>query len=395
MTEGPARPPGRAGARRRSVTALAALLFFFGPALAYAAGERAEQIENRRLPGFPPLSQGLAALPRVNDWATAHLPLRRYAVRGHAAVSQALFGQAPAYGASATGYPRVIEGREGWLYFGDDVSEACRPRRPVAGTVQRLRRLAGIVRRSGRRLVLAVAPDKTTIVPDRLPGRFPGQGCLARRKQELWAALRAAGLPGLLDLRGPLERAQRASGEPAYWRTDSHWTERSAGLFGAELARALDPALGRGTRLVRAGRAPRAGDLGGLLGTDAEEVIDRWRLVREGVYQSGQERQGYPVSFRTRHASTAAPLYREATVIVGDSFTRNSLPWVLPYFADVTYLRSDAPATLGADRFAATVAGAGTVVVEIVERHLAGGRADPLEDAVLDALESALRTPAR
>lgn len=367
-------------------TLLAAALFFAGPALAYAAGVRAAEIENRRLPEFPAVSRGWEIVPEVESWATAHLPLRQYAVSGNAALSEFLFKEAPSYGtAGATDYPRVIQGRDGWLYFGDDVTEACRPRRPVAETLERLRRLAEIVRDSGRRFVFTVAPDKTTVRPDRLPARFPGRACLFGRKQEFWAALRAARLPGHVDLRGPLERF----GGPAYWRTDSHWDEHSAGLYGAEVARTLQPGLSRDTRLEKAGRVPRNGDLGGLLGIPVEETIDRWRLVRDGVRRVRQDDRELPVSFTTAHTSDRAPLYQPRTLLIGDSFTRNSLPWVLPYFADVTYLRSDAPR----ERIAEKVRHSETVVVEIVERHLVGGRADILDDLTLDALDRALSTP--
>ncbi|MEV0629713.1 alginate O-acetyltransferase AlgX-related protein [Nonomuraea wenchangensis] len=382
----------RAAWGRRS-RALAAVLFFCGPALAFAAGERAVEIENRRLPQLPALSRGWAVVPEVEAWASAHLPLRQHAARAHAALSELLFKEAPSYGtAGAPGYPRVIEGRDGWLYFGDDVTEACRPRWSITETLWRVRRLAEIVRKSGRRFLFTVAPDKTTIAPDRLPERFPGQTCLRNRKQEFWAALRAAELPGFVELRDRLERAQRESGTPAYWRTDSHWTEHSAGLYGAELARALDPGLSRDTRLVKTGQTPRNGDLGGLLGIPVEERVERWRLVRDGVRPVRQDDRDLPVSFRTVHRSDRAPLYRPRTLLIGDSFARNSLPWVLPYFADLTYLRSDAPARTDLDHLVERVAESETVVFEIVERYLVGGHAELLDDAVLAALDEALRT---
>ncbi|GAT65540.1 alginate O-acetyltransferase [Planomonospora sphaerica] len=387
--------PSAAGERgpgtRRPLTLLAAVLFFAGPALAFAAGDRAVEMENRRLPDFPALSRGWRFVPDVEAWATAHLPLRRYAIRGNAALSEFLFKEAPSYGTpGAPGYPRVIEGRDGWLYFGDDVTEACRPRRSIAETLQRLRRLSEIVQRSGRRFVFTVAPDKTTVHPDRLPERFPGRACLQKRKQEFWAALRAARLPGYVDLRDLLERAQRESGTSAYWRTDSHWNERSAGLYGTALARALQPGLSRDSRLVNAGQVLRNGDLGGLLGIPVEETIDRWRLVRDGVRRIRQDERELPVSFRTVNASDRAPLFRPRTLLIGDSFTRNSLPWVLPYFADVTYLRSEAPAKAGPDHVAGKVTWSETVVFQIVERHLVGGRAEMLDDAMLAALDRAL-----
>ncbi|MEW9554990.1 hypothetical protein [Nonomuraea sp. NPDC050783] len=48
---------GRRSPARRAMTMLAAALFFCGPASAFAAGARAVEIENRRLPEFPALSR--------------------------------------------------------------------------------------------------------------------------------------------------------------------------------------------------------------------------------------------------------------------------------------------------------------------------------------------------
>lgn len=384
---------GRPLARRRLPRLLVAGLFFFGPALAFALGERAVEIENRKLPEFPSLSKGWDFIPEAESWAVAHLPLRQHAVRGNVTLSEGVFGQPPSYntGKKPT-YPRVVEGRDGWLYFGDDVIEACGPRWSVAETLERTRRLAETIRKSGRRFVLTVAPDKTTAHPDELPERFLGRRCLERRKQEFWTALQQADLPGYVDLRGPLERLRRETGAPTYWRTDSHWNERSCGLYGATLARALDPKLERGTRLVRVGQAPRAGDLGPMLGTPREETIDRWSLVRQGVRRTKQDDTRLPTSFTTANASTGAPLYEPRTLLVGDSFTRNSLSWVTPYFADLTYLRSDASATAGPEYVAEKVAGSETVVFEMVERYFVGGHGEMLEEETLAAIEKALRS---
>lgn len=387
----PTTPRIRRPLSRRAPALLAAGLFFFGPALAFAAGDRAVEIENRKLPEFPALSRGWDLIPEAEAWAVAHLPLRQYAVRGNASMSERVFGQPPSYttGKKPT-YPRVFEGLDGWLYFGDDVIEACRPRWTIAETLDRVRRLAGIVQRSGRRFVFTVAPDKTTIHAGRLPERFLGQACLSGRKQEFWAALKAARLPGYVDLRGPLERLQRESGAPAYWRTDSHWNERSSGLYGMELARALHAGLLRDTRLTKIGQTTRYGDLGPLLGTPRGETIDQWRLLREGVSRVRQDDGQLPVSFTTVNASTRAPLFQPRTLLIGDSFTRNSLPWVTPYFANLTFLRSDAPQEAGPDHVAEKVARSETVVFEMVERYFVGGHGEMLDDATLAALDRAL-----
>jgi hypothetical protein len=376
---------------RRLVAPLAAGLFFFGPALAFAAGDRAVAFENRKLAEFPALSRAGGFVPGVEAWAVDHLPLRQYAVRAGATLSEKVFGEPPPT-TTGTGpsYPRVIEGRQGWLYFGDDVAEACRPSGSLAGILDRLRRLAAIVRASGREFVFTVAPDKTTVSPGELPENFLGKRCLARRKQEFWTALNAAHLPGYVDLRTPLERLQRESGRSAYWRTDSHWTERSAALYGTGLAKALQPDLEKGTRLVPLGPSARQGDLGRLLGVPHDETVERWRLARDGVRTLRQDDTGAPISYRVTNDSTSAPLFRPRTLLIGDSFTRESAPWITPYFADLTVLRSDAPAKAGADRVAAHIRDSEVIVFEMVERYYAGGHGEMLDDATLDALEKAL-----
>lgn len=378
---------------RRPVAVLAAGLFcFFGPTLAFAVGDRAVELENQRLPEFPELFQGWGFIPQFETWGIAHLPLRQHAVRGNVALSDFLFGQPPSYnnGKKPT-YPRVIEGRDGWLYFGDDVAEACRPRGSLTETLDRVRRLAEIVRQSGRKFLFTVAPDKTTVYPDRLPERFLGKDCMNRRKREFWTALAKSDLTGYIDLRTPLQTLQRESRKPAYWRTDSHWNDRSAALYGMRLAEALQPGLTKDSRLAEVGRRARVGDLGPLLGTPREETIDLWSLTRDGVRQVRQDNSRMPLWFTVSNVSEGAPLFKPKTVLIGDSFTRSSVPWITPYFADLTVLRSDTPAKAGPDRAAEQIAASEVVVFEMVERYFLGGHGEMLDDATLVALQKALR----
>src|ERR1700754_2012621 len=64
------------------------------------------------------------------------------------------------------GFPRVIEGSKGWLYLGYDMLGACLPEQPLDDVIGSLKRLRDAVESSGRKFVLIVAPDKSTMVPE-------------------------------------------------------------------------------------------------------------------------------------------------------------------------------------------------------------------------------------
>ena len=83
---------GRPGRVRQPLALLLAVAFFFGPAVAFVLGERPQEIENRRLTPFPSVSDGWAFFPQFATWATDHLPLRKQAVEGNAALSERVFG---------------------------------------------------------------------------------------------------------------------------------------------------------------------------------------------------------------------------------------------------------------------------------------------------------------
>ena len=70
-------------------------------------------------------------------------------------------------------------GDGGWLFLSDEFYSACRPGRPPAEVLAAASRLGSIVRRSGRRFVIAVAPDKSSVVPDRVPDDYALADCAA------------------------------------------------------------------------------------------------------------------------------------------------------------------------------------------------------------------------
>jgi hypothetical protein len=399
---------------RRPIAVLLALGFFFGPFVAFVLGERPQEIENRALAEFPSPGEGWSFFPDFSSWATDHLPLRGRAVEGHAVVSERLFGEAPSYGSGSGGgplaggpsaeeeagedadtvYPRVIQGDEGWLYLGEDVAKLCRPQRTLDDTMAQLDRLARAVESSGRRFVLVVAPDKSTIYPDALPETYAGQECADRRREAFWHAVREAPPAGFVDLRGPLEEEQRRSGTPVYRQTDTHWASGGAVVYARELGRALDPVLAETSEVVKTGTVRRAGDLGPMVG---RRTVDEWQgreLRRPGVAPVGRDALEWPdlpldAPVTLTNSSTGAPLYQPRSLLLGDSFTNASRPDVGGLFAEVSLLHSEVAATLP-QVTADAMADADVVIYEIVERTIASGRGALIDEPALTTIERTL-----
>jgi hypothetical protein len=393
--------PETGAPRTRAVALVVALLFFFGPVTAFVVGDRAEEIDNRPLASMPSPSDGWSFFPSFTQWANDNLPLRSQAVQGGAELSDTVFDEPPPQGQSGPAapdgvqYPRVITGQDGWLYLGGDVTASCNPELPVDEVVDTLRRLFAAIEASGRTGVLAVAPDKTTMVPEHLPDRYAGERCATARKEAMWDALTSAGLP-LVDLRGPLAAAQDRLDEPLYRPTDSHWDKQGASVLVEEVVRRLDPALlgRRASPFVEGPEIDVRGDLGAMLGRRTTDPIAEVTVDRPGVTLEVDGRTIEPddlpgltdVPVTVDVSSTAAPLLPGRTALLGDSFAASVRPLLVPFLDTVTLQHHLSPAEVLAD----TIVGADTVVVEIVERSVASGSVSLTTPEVVDVIEEAL-----
>lgn len=410
------RPP-----RLAVVPLIVALVFFFTPAVASLLGDRAEPIDNRPLATMPALSDGWNLIPAFTLWANDHLPLRSEAVSFGTVLSEEVFGEPPQYGVSgpngpasvgvgggqpagdddaatkAATYPQVIPGTDDWLYFGGDVSSPCTPAMSVAKVVDGLTRLTEAVQSSGRRIVIGIAPDKSTVVPQHLPATYAGKDCATERKEAFWSALGAAPDVAYVDPRQALEQASDA-GEMVYRPQDSHWSPEGAAVFVQQLVSAIDPGLlDPSTSFVDVGDYAFPGDLAAMLGTPTTDPMPDVRVDRPGVTTS---LNGVPIPIEevpeatsspstVTNSSTEAPLLPGHTLVLGDSFYQGARYLLTPFFADVTAVHNEV-----ADTYPETVADlvvdADTVVVELVERGLSGGNVALVEPHVLSTIEKAL-----
>lgn len=400
------REPVSAPPRRPSRTVVfclvGALVFFFGPALAFLAGDRPTAIDNRPLTPLPSLSQGWGAVPQFQAWANDHLPLRSQAVAVATGISQSVFHEAPRFGAQSQGgvaYPKVIEGKDGWLFSGDDVAKSCQPSLPVDAIMSGFQKLSDAASASGRRMVIMVAPDKSSAHPEKLPDQFAGKKCMVERHAAFWAAAKTLTGVTLVDPTADLAAYESESGHPA-WRTlDTHWSPEAAAVGAKALAAALDPALAATSTVTVGGPAEPTGDLTKLLGVPRTEKVRLATLDRPGVtvLDGGSvvdpatipDIGNTPVTVTA--TSTSAPLLPGRTLAIGDSFFRTMRGSVAGLTESLTYLHNQAADEPGGvEAAAAALADSDTLVYQLVERYAVSGDISFQDPENVDALVDAM-----
>jgi alginate O-acetyltransferase complex protein AlgJ len=417
MVDPPVAPaPTDPGARRprRNVVRLAtgglALAFFFGPAVAAAAGVRTPAIENHKLGPLPSASDGWKSFGIFDTWATDHLPLRNDAIKANTTVERDVFGENPDYGAngtattttatgvagisapqpsapaatSVTAFPTVVTGLDGWLYYGTDFRDACNPVLSAPVIAAQLGRLSQIIRDAGKKFVMVIAPDKSDIYPEYLPTADQGVTCTSKAQSALWGALAKNPPAGYLDLHGAILAAKaQAPDTLLYRKLDTHWNGRGALIYGHLLADSLDPTLWQTTTVTPAGESNANTDLEALLGLRTPETAPVFKVTRPGVVQTLNS------DFRIANTTTDAPLVTDPTLFISDSFTESARFAINPFFRAAGFINSSAAGSAFPSLVQA-IQSSKLVVLEIVERDVVGGQAPILQTLVLDHLAASL-----
>jgi alginate O-acetyltransferase complex protein AlgJ len=352
----------------RTAVALLAIAFFIAPIAARGLGITAEAFENRAFATAPKLSQGWDAFQQATQFLIDRMPLRAQATRANTQIWTDVFNTDPQYDRQTPGEDnaipfagtaqdaqagdaaalpnaaQVIRGEEGWLYLQNEQDMACGPAMPVEDAVRQWSELARIVRGSGRRAVVVVAPDKSSIYPEHMPDGYPGSDCAPQGRAALHRALERAG-EGVIPLHRDLLERKRRERESLYLLQDSHWNT----LGSLELVRAVLAEVGRGIRVkdteIGAGHYEYVGDLAAMIAVTKVVKAPQRAVVR---VPSARKVSGH-------------------TVYIGDSFSQAPLPQLVPFFADLRHL-------LWADTAAETlieeIAAADTVIFQTVEREL-------------------------
>ena len=121
-------------------------------------------------------------------------------------------------------FPNVLLGKDGWMHYtGDgelDYFQNVRKLENEKELVKKLKTLNQYLKSQGITLVVAVAPDKSTIYPDTLPEQIKPLS----KQSWLDSLLSSSGekdMPLILDLRPALRLARQD--QEVFYRTDTHW----------------------------------------------------------------------------------------------------------------------------------------------------------------------------
>jgi alginate O-acetyltransferase complex protein AlgJ len=404
---------------------IAAFLLFFGPGLAYVVGDRAEAVENRTLAQFPSLELGWGFLPAFGGWAIDHLPLRSEAVLARTRISEAVFSELPKYATAPGGvgvagvgtagdddrdvteddvqYPQVIEGRDGWLFYGVDVSASCNAAMSVSEITANLQRLADAASASGRRLVIAIAPDKSSAHPELLPDAFAGKACMEQRRAQFWSSIGELDGVHVVDPSQALAAFESETGRSVWRPNDTHWGPAGAAVFSKSVAEALDARFSQ-TSIVTGPDEKLPGDLSQMVGDLKSDAMPTARidgmdvtLRHDGnvIPQAEIPDLDYrPITVTTE--STGFPLIPGKTLLLGDSFFAASRLQFPLFYSSLTYVHSMSAEIPGsADVVADVLAESDNLIFEMVERSAVGGHVAFQRTDAIDTLIAAMEANPR
>ena len=394
----------RAAYRRRMAAVVAIVLLL--PGALYAAGVRSSQFENHALAPFPTPDAGWDYFRNLSTWTTDNIPLRQQGVQVTNWIDENLFNDPPgSNGGGGTGvpgipsvtypglvYPSVIYGRDGYLFYGEDIRLKCEPPRTVEQIIGAIDALARAVQQSGREFVLMVAPDKSTVLPDLMPAFYPGRECAAQRSRQMRDAL--DGLEYAPDLFSVLSDV--AVDDPAvYLPLDTHWGGAGGEAFIRTLVTTLAPGIESSFEPRELRPSRQKGDLTVLAGRPELMTVRHYALHSPRIRENWQSIE--PISeSAVLHTASGPPgtQVEGTTLLIGDSFL-DAAGADLPYFFESSIkvhhgAASSDPATLVSNMIAADA-----VVIEMVERQFASGDAPLFNASFIDAALAALASNPR
>ena len=307
-------------------------------------------LANEAAPRTPALNAHF--LSDLTDYVGTRFAFRPYLVSARSFLFEKLF--------RSSAEEQVILGREAELYYTSTVEDYAGeglPQEDLVRIARHLRLLQDTTEARGASFLFTVAPNKNTLIPDRMPRRFPF-GHETSNYARLKPLLAEYGVH-TVDLEELL------AGRPElYYRTDSHWTAEGAALAADALLSGLEIeshfAMGPFSE-----EGLHIGDLYQMLyptghGREAELVF----APGFSYGTEGDAREGNAITIRT-HAASGTEHDSRSLRCLRDSFGIALYPYLAEVFENAVFSRSQ---DYSAQAFAAMDEDA--VILEIVERNL-------------------------
>lgn len=242
-------------------------------------------------------------------------------------------------------YDEEIPDYLGWSALSDD---------ELAALAGRLTALSDALKAENRRLLVLLAPNKSSVYPEAMPGRYlPSEA--ASNLVRLQEALEERGV-AYIDALGVL-LAGKAEGQ-LYYASDTHWNARGAGMVYRALMDALALPVPYGEVSFTEGQA---GDLIVMAQPGASPMEPDAAPEIQRRYQTARPMR----SLNDMRIETATGAETPSLLVVRDSFGEGLFPYLANSIGRMVYSRVYED-VLGQAR----QADADVVVVEIVERNI-------------------------
>jgi hypothetical protein len=261
---------------------------------------------------------------------------------------------------------QVTLGNSGWLYYTFSLTRPCLDPDQVATFVDAVGRAERAVAATGRELLVAIAPDKATIVPDFLPA---DSGDCDLQVADALNALE--GPDGLVTVWDEM-RTARARPRPVYFRLDTHWTNEGASVMAEALVDELNPGAWDPEAVREVARSDHEGDLTVLLGLPSSEPAYDLETQLPGATATRVTRPLLTAAGAEYEKAVAVDFSGESivpghTLVMHDSYGWALTPMLAPYFESATFINETDPAS---GHMAADLTAADVVIYEIVQRSL-------------------------
>lgn len=338
----PAQPPSPRHSVRgaRVLVGVLALLLLTPTLLSLGGGSDA--IENRAPVPFPRLDASTVldtpAHRQIDAALRDRLTLRKRVVE--------TVGRVGYNGFQTSFNSQVYVGEDGIPFLTDDFTKSCITPLDAAQVDARVRSWEQLARQSGKDVLFAVVPDKSTVMRDKL-GREKDalMACADPVHQQSQARWGGDVTGPVLTLWPQFEAAEKAAPGRSFQRGDSHWSFQGSMMFTRAV---IDRLVARGDApaellgapgAVQVGDRKMKGDLYGLLGMNRSDKVANWVVRREGVTVTTTRiptASGRDLRTRTSSAPAGTPLVPGRTLVVYDSFFYNAELQMAPYFQQMT-----------------------------------------------------------